>query len=243
MSTSSTDSIQRRYLEVLGRVAEAADKYGRSPELVRVVVVTKMHPVEVVRRAIQAGVEDLGENYAEEALEKMHALGDLPRKRWHMIGHVQSRKAQLVASHFDLVHSLDSYKLGARLNHFAADNHRLLPVLLECNASGEPAKFGYPAWEDSQWPMLATETERLLSLPNLEVRGLMTMPPLSDDSEDSRSYFRRLRMLRDYLVGKIPEISLDQLSMGTSADFAVAVEEGATVVRVGTAILGPRGNP
>lgn len=233
------DSIRERYQRVLGQVARAAADCGRDPGAVRLVVVTKSQPVEVVRAAVAAGVTLCGENYAEEAVEKMAALGD-SAVEWHMIGHVQSRKADLVARHFSMLHSLDSLKLAARLERFCAEAGRRLDVLLEFNVSGEASKFGFPAWDEGRWPDLAPEVEALLQFSHLTIRGLMTMPPFFDDPEQTRPYFQRLGRLRDFLNEHFPGAGWSELSMGTSVDFVAAVQEGATMVRVGQAVLGPR---
>ncbi len=234
------NAIRERYLRVSDQILAAAQNAGREPESVRLVVVTKTHPLETVRAAIAAGARDLGENYAEEALGKIEALGPVDGLRWHMIGHVQSRKANLVAAHFQMLHSLDSLKLAARLDRFAGEAGHRLPVLLEVNVSGEESKFGYPAWTESQWQAWRPELEQLVSLPNLEIRGLMTMPPFADEAEASRPFFERMRSLQAYLNKHFSQVEWKELSMGTSADFAVAVAAGATLVRVGTAILGSR---
>ena len=233
-------SIRERYFRVLDTIANAAVKVGRSPEMIRLVVVTKTQPVEVVRAAIEAGAKILGENYAEEAVDKIMQLQSQDGVEWHMIGHVQSRKAELVAKHFALFHSLDSLKLAQRINRFASEAGRILPVLLEVNVGGEVSKHGWPASDESHWPDLLADVNATVALPNLEVRGLMTMPPLSTDPESARPYFRRLDRLRDFLSKRVPQASLSYLSMGTSSDYTIAVEEGATLVRVGQAILGPR---
>ncbi len=235
--------IRARYERVLESIESAARSAGRAADSVRLVTVTKTHPLETVRAAIEAGVRDLGENYAEEAAAKITAIGPMPGLRWHMIGHVQSRKADLVAAHFDMLHSLDSLKLAQRLNRFAGEAGRKLPVLFEVNVSGEESKFGYPAFDLPQWEALWAEVEQVLALPNLEIRGLMTMPPFADVPEQSRPFFRKMRALQEYLSRQFPPGSWDELSMGTSADFTVAVKEGATLVRVGTAILGARQYP
>jgi pyridoxal phosphate enzyme (YggS family) len=217
----------------------AARRAGRDPESVRLVVVTKTHPVETVWAAIEAGAKVLGENYAEEAVAKMNAIGQA-EVEWHMIGHVQSRKAKLVAENFGMMHSLDSLKLARRLDNFAAEAGRVLPILLEFNVGGEASKSGWEAGDESRWEGLLPEVETILSLGHLETRGLMTMPPLGEQAEASRAYFVRLRRLQDFLRGHFPQSRWDELSMGTSLDFTVAIEEGATLVRVGTSILGPR---
>lgn len=239
-ASALSETIRIRYLAICEQIETAARRVGRDPSSVRLVVVTKTHSVETVRAAVAAGVRDFGENYAEEAVQKIQALSDVPDVRWHMIGHVQSRKAALVASHFDWMHALDSLKLALRLERFAAEAGRTLPVLLECNVGGEASKFGYPASTSADLEALYRDVEQIAALPHLQIRGLMTMPPLYDDPERTRPFFARLRELRDTLAVRFPNLEWQELSMGTSADFVAAVEEGATIVRVGTAILGPR---
>jgi len=240
LDTSLVEAIRSRYQSIRAQIEAAARRIGREPDAVRLVVVTKTHPVETVRAAVEAGIRDLGENYAEEAVEKIRAVGTVEGLRWHMIGHVQGRKADLVAGHFDFMHSLDSLKLANRLERFAAEAGRRLPVLLECNVGGEASKFGYPASTPPELESLYREIEQVVLLPHLQIRGLMTMPPLYDDPEQTRPFFVKLRELRNFLAERFPAIAWDELSMGTSADFVAAVEEGATLVRVGTAILGSR---
>ncbi len=235
-------TIRERYGRVLDAISVAARKSGRDPLTIRLVVVTKLQPIETVRAAIEAGAQILGENYAEEGAAKIAAVGPQTGVEWHMIGHVQSRKAGLVAEHFDLIHSLDSMRLAERLNRSAAEAGRNLPALLEFNVSGEKSKHGWAAAEEGHWAELLPEINNIAALPHLKVRGLMTMPPLSTDPEAGRRYFQRLRRLRDFLAARVPTATWQELSMGTSADFVVAVEEGATLVRVGQAILGPRPN-
>lgn len=145
-----------------------------------------------------------------------------------------------MADHFALLHSLDSLKLAQRLDRFAAEGKRVLPVLLEFNVGGEESKSGWDASDESRWDLLLPEIAELLDLPNLRVHGLMTMPPLGTDPEDSRRFFLRLRRLRDHLAAQFPRADWHELSMGTSADYPIAVEEGATLVRIGTAIVGAR---
>jgi pyridoxal phosphate enzyme (YggS family) len=233
-------SIRENYLRVLDRIAEAARRSGRDPEQVRLVVVTKTQPLETVQAAIEAGVRILGENYPEEGVMKIQSLVAQTGVEWHMIGHVQSRKARLVADHFALLHSLDSLKLARRLDRFADEAHRVLPVLLEINVGGEESKSGWDASNDAGWEAVLPAITELLDLPHLQVQGLMTMPPLETDPQDSRRYFQRLKTLRDRLSAQFPRADWHELSMGTSSDFHVAVEEGATLVRVGTAIVGAR---
>lgn len=234
------DTIRENYHRVLDEIAGAARKSSRTPGDVRLVVVTKTQPMEIIQTAIAAGIRILGENYPEEGAMKIQSLPAESGVEWHMIGHVQSRKARLVVDHFALLHSLDSLKLARKLDRFAAESNRILPVLLEFNTGGEESKSGWNASEESGWSAFLPEIAELLDLPNLRVQGLMTMPPLGIDPEESRRFFLRLRLLRDHLTSQFPQAEWHELSMGTSADFEVAVEEGATLVRVGTAIVGAR---
>jgi pyridoxal phosphate enzyme (YggS family) len=227
-------------LQALDRIGSAARAAGREPESVRLVVVTKSQSLEVVRAAIEAGVTILGENYPEEAAAKIDAIGNQSAVEWHMIGHVQGRKARLVAEPFSLVHSLDSLKLASRLDRFAGEFGHRLPVLLEFNVGGEQSKSGWGAAEESRWDELLPQLSPVLELSNLEVRGLMIMPPIGEAAEASRPYFQCARRLRDFLQRRLPGGDWSELSMGTSVDYEVAVQEGATLVRVGTAIVGPR---
>jgi pyridoxal phosphate enzyme (YggS family) len=240
MQTMLADSIRERYKQVISRVDAASARSGQGRK-VRLVVVTKAQPLEVVQSAIAAGITVLGENYAEEAVGKMDLLGRSPLE-WHMIGHVQSRKADLVAANFDMLHSLDSLKLGKRLEHFCQESGRTLPVLLEVNASGEQSKYGFPAWEETEWDRLLPDFESLTGCPHLNIRGLMSMAPYFDDPERTRPFFRRVKRLQGYLLKHLPKINWTDISMGTSIDYEAAVEEGATMVRIGQAILGARLN-
>ncbi|MGB7875351.1 MAG: YggS family pyridoxal phosphate-dependent enzyme [Anaerolineales bacterium] len=232
--------IRERYEDTLERIAKAAQASGRDPESVRLVVVTKAQPLEIVQAAVEAGAHLLGENYPEESVSKILSFEPESRVEWHMIGHVQSRKARLVIEHFDLLQSLDSLKLAERLNRMAVEAGRVLPVMLEFNVGGEESKYGWLAAREKDWPPLYPVVELIMGLENLQIRGLMTMPPLETDPEDARIYFRTLRLLRDHLAARYPQADWHELSMGTSADFEVAVQEGATLVRIGTAIVGPR---
>jgi pyridoxal phosphate enzyme (YggS family) len=233
-------SIRQRYLQTLDTIAASARKAGRKPESVRLVVVSKLQPIEVVEAAIEAGAQILGENYPEEAVQKIMQLQSQTKVEWHIIGHVQSRKARLVAEHFALFQSLDSLKLAERVDRFAAEFNRVLPVLLEFNVGDEESKSGWIASDETRWTDLLNDVHAVAALAHLQVRGLMTMPPLFTDPEAARPYFQRLRRLQDFLAKHVPQIEWRELSMGTSADYAIAVEEGATLVRVGQAILGQR---
>jgi pyridoxal phosphate enzyme (YggS family) len=253
---TAEESIHERYARVLDEIRSSARSAGRDPDEVRLVVVTKTHPLEAVRAVVEAGARYLGENYAEEALPKIQAIGGRADVEWHMIGHIQSRKARLVCEHFQFVHSLDGAKLAGRLDRSIQDlaenppaeisltptssQPRRLPVLLECNISGEESKYGFPAWQEEAWPELLADFEAIACFRNLEVRGLMAMAPFSEAAEAARPYFRRLRRLQAFLFQSIPGTNWSELSMGMSGDFQVAIQEGATWVRIGTAILGTR---
>jgi len=232
-------NIERNYKEIRERIVTAARRADRDPDCVRLVVVTKGQPLQAVEHVVAAGARCLGENYVEEALPKIQALAG-NEIEWRMIGHVQSRKAREIVENFSGCDALDSLRLAIRLDRFAAQAGRRLPVLLECNVSGETSKFGFAAWDRNNWPGLATELAQVVELPNLQVRGLMTMPPVFDDPQRARPYFQCLRELQKYLGERLPQVNWSELSMGMSGDFEIAIQEGATLVRIGTAIMGPR---
>ena len=215
---------------VRSNIAEAAQRSGRSPGEITLVAVSKTVPVELVKIAYNLGVTDFGENRVQEALPKIaefHPQG----MRWHMIGHLQSNKAGKVAGAFDSVQSVDSLHLAQALNQHTG---KRLPVLLQVNVSGEESKEGMPL-DDA--PMLARQ---IAALAAIEVQGLMTIAPLVENPEDVRPAFRSLRNLRERLQDELPQCSWQHLSMGMSDDYRVAIEEGATIVRIGRAIFGER---
>ena len=239
MSESLISQIRDRYDRVKDLVNEASVRSGRVPGSVRIVTVTKSQPIDVIRAALEAGLRRLGENYAEEAVEKIDLI-NRDDVEWHMIGHIQSRKASLVARNFAMVHSIDSVKIAEKLERFCAEDGKTLSSLVEVNVSGETSKYGLPAWNEQHWSDLFPVFEQILAYPHLHIRGLMTMPPLMENSNETRLYFQRMRRLQTYLTEQFPNQKLDELSMGTSVDFVAAVEEGATLIRVGESILGPR---
>jgi len=232
------DQIAFRYQQVQDQIATAAQSAGRDPEDIQLVVVTKGYPPKLIETLYQLGVRHIGENRIEEALSKQEILPAFPGLHWHLIGHLQSRKAKLIGGQFSLLHSLDRVKLARKLQDSLEGTNSTLPVLLQFNVSGEATKSGWEATAESSWPALLPEIEQILACNHLQVRGLMTMAPYSQNPEDSRPHFVRLRKLRDFLTGRYPAHTWEQLSMGMSGDFQVAVQEGATLVRVGTAILG-----
>jgi pyridoxal phosphate enzyme (YggS family) len=232
----------RNNLEVVHeRMDNAAQLSGRKWSDIQLITVSKSHTLEAVSAAINAGADHFGENYPENAVAKIRTINESHVDiKWHMIGHLQSRKAKLVVDNFNYMHSLDSVRLAKKLNKILTEKKKRLPALLEFNVSGEESKFGWKAWEKRSWDDLNPDIEILLSLPQIEVLGLMAMPPLFDDPEKSRPYFRKLRELQEYLSTRFSNANWQELSMGTSADFEVAIHEGATFIRVGQAILGPR---
>ena len=239
MSTQ-VDLIKYKYERIQEEIFNAARKVGRDPGQIKIVVVTKTHPVNVIQSVLEAGILMLGENYADEAVSKMKVIGKKPGLEWHMIGHIQSRKASTVCENFDVVHSLDSLKLAHRMNRILADENRIMPVFLECNTSGEETKHGWHIAHEEQWPVVMNEFEQILGLSHLRIQGLMTMAPYSENPEASRPFFRRLTGFQTRLKAEFAGSSWSELSMGMSGDFKVAVEEGSTYVRIGQAILGPR---
>jgi len=222
------------------RIARAAQRAGRDPGHVALMAVTKTFPAARILEAYAAGQRLFGENRVQEFAEKAGALAEMHNAEFHMIGHLQSNKAAKAAEIFHAIDSLDSLKLAGRLNTSAEELGKRLDVLIEINVGGEAAKSGIAP--DS------SELEIMLGAgflwPNLRIRGLMTVPPFTEDPEGARPYFRQLRELRDRLASRnLPSVSFDVLSMGMSHDFEVAIEEGSTCVRLGTAIFGTRAKP
>ena len=234
-----TNSIKDNYMSVAEEIKNRAVECDRDPTQIKLVVVTKGHTSDDIKQVIDAGAEFIGENYVEDAVQKIQTLKDYPCS-WHMIGHIQSRKARAVSQYFDYVHSLDSVKLARRLNRFAGESNRVIPVLLECNVSGEESKYGWQVSSTESQSAVLEEFAILADLPFLNIQGLMTMPPFPKHEEDSRPYFLRLRTFRDTLADQFPGIGWNELSMGMSGDYLVAVEEGATLLRIGTKIMGMR---
>ncbi len=226
--------MKERLDAIADRIRKAALAGGRDPGAVRLVSVSKTVPADRVRTAVEAGATILGENYIQEARKKFNDLIDLPVS-WHFIGHLQSNKAKYAVRLFDLIHSVDSLKLARALDKSAGKNAKVQEILIQVNISREASKSG-AAEEET-----ATLIREIGRLENLSVRGLMTMPPFFDDPDRARPYFQALRSLRDGISAmNIPNVSMEELSMGMTGDFEAAVEEGATLVRVGTAIFGER---
>jgi hypothetical protein len=233
-------SIPENIADLQSKIAQAAKRAGRSPSDIALMAVTKTHPPDRIREAYEAGLRLFGENRVQEFSTKAVALADLVGAQWHMIGHLQTNKAARAAELFRAVDSVDSVKLAERLDAAARALNKKLQVLIEINVGGEAAKTGVAP--DS--PDLEDVLKAAPRLEGLNFRGLMTVPPFTENSEGARPYFRKLRTLRDQLASRnLPAITLEVLSTGMSHDFAVAIEEGSTCIRIGTAIFGEREKP
>jgi pyridoxal phosphate enzyme (YggS family) len=225
------NSVSQNLERVHEQIAQAAAKAGRAIEDIELVAITKTHPAEKVREAIEAGQTLFGESRVQEARAK---IPELPSNtRWHFVGHLQKNKIRHALPLFEMIHSVDSLVLAQDIDRIAEEEGLHPRVLLEVNMAGEGSKFGFSSEK------LRDQMEELLALPRLSILGLMTIPPVAEEAEESRKYFVQLRELRDRLQMEF-RVDLAQLSMGMTQDFPVAIEEGATLVRVGTAIFGER---
>jgi pyridoxal phosphate enzyme (YggS family) len=230
---TSGGGIWERVQEVRRRIAQAASRAGRDRGDVALIAVTKTVSVARIREAIGAGITLLGENRVQEARDKVSRL-NVPDVRWHLVGHLQTNKSKVAVQLFDLIHTLDSLRLAAVLDRHGAEAGKTVRVLVEVNLAEEPEKSGIR--KDDLDPLL----QGCRALAHVAVEGLMAIPPFRADPEDVRPFFQRLRTLRDAAARSFPDCDLRHLSMGMSHDFEVAIEEGATMVRIGTAIFGER---
>jgi len=226
--------VKDRLEQVHERIKKAAAACHRPVESIRLIAVSKTVPAAIVKEAIEAGVTDLGENYIQEAREKVNTLATAPVS-WHYIGHLQSNKAKYAVRLFDLIHSVDSLKLARELNKYAQKHDKIQSILIQVNVAKEESKSG--VYVDNTTGLL----KDISQLANISVKGLMTMPPYFNAPQKVRPFFAALRELRDRIRAEgIPNIAMDELSMGMTGDFEAAIEEGATMVRIGTAIFGER---
>lgn len=235
----SNATIKENYFACLQNIETAQKKANRAIGSVKLVVVTKGQNPEKIQEVIDAGARILGENYPEETSKKRLLLKDKDVE-WHMIGHIQSRKVKYLVDFFSEIHSVESLETAKKLDEKFLLNGRTIPVLYEVNVSGEETKQGIQAVDESKWPAVIKLFEQLIQLKGIKCSGLMTMPPLSTNPEDSRKYFQKLRKLSVVLSEKLGEEYFPELSMGTSFDYEIAIQEGATFIRVGEAIMGPR---
>jgi len=226
--------VKARLENIRKRIKNAALKCGRNPETIRLVAVSKTMPAERVKTAIEAGVTTIGENYIQEAREKFNDLSSFPVS-WHFIGHLQTNKAKYAVRMFDLIQTLDSVKLAKEIDKQAKKIDKVQSVLLQINIGQEETKSGV---DESEVMALIAEIGQLK---NIAIKGLMTIPPFFNQPELVRPYFKTLSNLRQRIESKaLPNVCMDELSMGMTGDFEVAIEEGATMVRIGTAIFGSR---
>jgi hypothetical protein len=234
-------SVAENLARVREQIQAAAQRAGRSPNEITLVAVSKTFPVEAVLEAYAAGARDIGENRVQEASEKIPAVNrQLTREplRWHLIGHLQRRKARAAVELFEMVQSVDTLRLAETLSRHALEAGKQVPVLLQVNIGNDPQKFGFAPEPRAG---LVHDVEKMIALPGLRVQGLMTIGPLVATAEQARPFFRALRELRDELAQRFPGAEWRELSMGMTDDYAVAIEEGATLVRIGRAIFGQRG--
>jgi hypothetical protein len=226
--------IQSNIKKINDDICAAAQKSGRDASKVTLIAVSKRKPSDMIRQAIDAGQRDFGENYIQEAMEKIDILGR-GSAIWHFIGHLQSNKAKFAVKYFDLIHTVDTVKLAKEINRQAEKIRKIQNILLQVNIARETTKSG------AQENEIMEIAKQVCRFDNLHVSGLMCMPPFFDDPEDARIYFKQLKQISKEIDAlKLPHTDMTQLSMGMSNDFTVAVEEGATLVRVGTAIFGAR---
>ena len=229
-------TVTERVAEVKEKVEQACQRAGREMEDITIMAATKGRSVAEIVEAVNAGISDVGENYVQELLDKKGELDEAGYSdiRWHAIGHLQRNKVRYVVPICDQIHSVDSLRLAQEIDRRAARIGKVQAVLLEINIAGEESKFGIAP---EQAPQLA---EQIMELEHLQLRGLMTMPPYTDNPEDSRPLFKALRDLAEQLVGRgLPSEAMSELSMGMSGDYEVAIEEGATIIRLGTVLFGP----
>jgi len=226
--------IKENIADIQARIAEAAKGCGRNPQEINLIGVSKRKPAALVEEAIAAGHRDFGENYIQEAMEKIDTIGR-DKACWHFIGHLQSNKAKFAVKIFDLIHTVDKIKLAREISKQAAKIDKIQDILIQINIAQEETKSGTRAADVKALVKAAS------ALPNLQIRGLMCMPPFFDDPELARPYFSQVKAISQEIAAmNLDKVRMDHLSMGMSNDFAVAVAEGATLVRVGTAIFGER---
>lgn len=231
-----------RNLEIINsKIQKAALRGEHSFDEIRLIAVSKLQPIEKIQIALDCGIADLGENYPEETLQKITNLPmDLETIHWHMIGHLQSRKARIVAKHFGFIHSIDSVHVAQVLSQELDNSDRAINGLIELNLTGESSKTGFPAWNADHLDECLENVGQILLMKRINLIGLMTMPPLAENPESSRTVFQKLKRIQDLFSKYFSDHSWKELSMGTSFDYEVAIEEGSTMVRIGQALFGPR---
>lgn len=236
------NTICENYTAINKSIADIAKKAGRNSSEIKLVTVTKYKTSDEINQVISAGAKLLGENYPEETNKKIKEIGTKANEiEWHMIGHLQSRKIKFILEHFSMIHSIDSFEIARELNKNLLMANKVLPALFEVNVSGEETKHGFPAANPDSWAQLIDQWILMMrETQNIKFVGLMTMPPYAQKAEDSRKYFIKCRELSEYYIKRTGNNSFNELSMGTSIDYPVAIEEGATFIRIGEAIMGKR---
>jgi hypothetical protein len=238
MMSQARADLEANLKDVRRRMALAAARVGRDSSEIKLVAVTKGRSAADIRAVYEMGLNVFGENRVQEGRDKIDELSDLAGVTWHMIGHMQSRKAKDVVGAFQLIHSVDRLRIAKKLDGYARQDGLRQAVLIECNVSGESSKGGWPMDSESEWESRLPEFESLVAMPNLKVRGLMTMAPWTEDRALLETVFGRLRKLSHYLAERLPGQHWAELSMGMTDDFEVAIEQGATMIRLGRAIFG-----
>ena len=223
-----------RLEQIRAHVEEACRRSGRNPDEITVVAVSKRKPASMIRELFNCGQRVFGENYVQEGVAKVEELADLDEIKWHFIGHLQRNKAKLAVQHFDWIETVDSERLANALNKRAQELNKCVNVLVQVNIGQEESKYG--VMKEDVPPLL----EHVHGLSNLKLKGLMTIHPVSSSKEEARKWFSQMAALKRELEASYPEMDLSELSMGMSRDYDIAIEEGATIVRIGTALFGPR---
>jgi pyridoxal phosphate enzyme (YggS family) len=240
MKNSVEQIIKDNYLRLQDDITGTITRCNRQLSGISTVLVTKYQPVQKINAAIEAGGCHFAENYPEMLIPKLQDNNATASIKWHMIGHIQSRKANLVMDHFDYVHSIDSLKIAQRLQRRGEETDRRQIVLVEVNLGQEESKNGYRVGNAEEYGIFISDVLEISKLSKLSIKGLMTMPPITNDGEESRKYFSDLRQLLEKVNNEIANLHLSELSMGTSQDYKIAIEEGATMLRIGTFVFGER---
>jgi len=238
MTETISLSIKENLDAVRKRITDAARRAGRKPEEINLIAVTKTHPVQVLKEAIDAGIVHIGENKVQEAKEKFARVDRKAPITKHMVGHLQTNKVRQAVEIFDMIHSVDSFQLAAEIDKRAYTKDKVMPILIQVNTSREKSKYGIDP--DDVLPLV----KRVVELKNVSIKGLMTIGALtastSSDPSKARGFFKKLRELKEFISQNVPNVEMQHLSMGMTHDFEIAIEEGATMVRIGTAIFGKR---
>jgi pyridoxal phosphate enzyme (YggS family) len=240
MKTKIEQLVRDNYLRLKDEIAVTSISCGRELGGISPVLVAKYQPVQKINAAINAGACHFAENYPEMLIPKLPEIEGSSFIKWHMIGHIQSRKANMVMDHFDYAHSLDSLKVAERLQRRGEETDRSLIVLIEVNLGREETKNGYRIRNSEEYDIFISDIAEISKLSKMIIKGLMIMPPITQQAEESRQYFNGLRLLMEKINDENLNLHLSELSMGTSQDFRIAIEEGATMIRIGTLVFGER---